>query len=171
MYLSNEEIKELVKEKGLISDNFVESNLTPNGYDMTIGSMTFDRRFIYIETAEEFSIPNDVVGTIFLRSTFARMGLVGTFGAVDAGYKGKLSLTLLNSDGLLSCNYISRVSKTHGATGATVETTTKEGYCKKGDMVLQKGTRIAQILFSKMSKETSAPYNGKYQKKTATQEQ
>ncbi len=53
--------------------------------------------FVLIGTREELDIPNDILGMLYLRSTYARNGLVSWFqGVVDPGYRGGLTVVLHN---------------------------------------------------------------------------
>jgi dCTP deaminase len=58
--------------------------LAPNGF-LLVGSM------------ETVNIPTDIIGMMYLRSTYARRGFVSWFqGIVDPGYKGGLTFALHN---------------------------------------------------------------------------
>lgn len=50
--------------------------------------------FYLMSTAERITLPLNVVGLIFLKSTWARMGLLIPPTVVDAGYTGVLSLII-----------------------------------------------------------------------------
>lgn len=102
-----------IKELDMISP-FCDTNLTPNGYDLTIGEIQIlgepsswsikDTRIhippktSFIVTVDEtITIPNFLIGILSLRSSYALKGVQATFGLVDAGYKGKLRLSLYNA--------------------------------------------------------------------------
>lgn len=107
--LTDREIKALVGRGLLIGENFVEKNLTPNGYDLTIGEVKVNSdpistdalvpgasRFL-VSSREFMNLPDDVIGMIWIRSSYARKGVLGSFGLVDAGFRGNLTLTFYNS--------------------------------------------------------------------------
>lgn len=107
--LTDGTIRELVKQGLLIEENFIEKNLTPNGYDLTIGEIKVNHdeissestvpantRFI-VSSREYMNLTNDVIGMIWIRSSYARKGVLGSFGLVDAGFRGNLTLTFFNS--------------------------------------------------------------------------
>ncbi len=107
--LSDRDIKALVDKGYLIEENFVEKNLTPNGYDLTIGEVKVNSdavseeamvpgtsRFL-VSSREFMNLTNDVIGMIWIRSSYARKGVLGSFGLVDAGFRGNLTLTFYNS--------------------------------------------------------------------------
>ncbi|MGP6220685.1 dCTP deaminase [Caldiplasma sukawensis] len=105
--ISDGNIKRLSEEAGLIKE-FKEENLTPNGYDLTIGSIYGERgivdeidvltgSWVKILTAEKLLIPEFLTGLIQIKSRFARKGLIGSFGYVDAGFSGVLELFFYSS--------------------------------------------------------------------------
>lgn len=106
--LSDREILSMTLKGELISENFLESSLTPNGYDLRvqdirIGGSETDEAIInpgnhfLASTMEFMALPDDVIGQIWIRSSFARRGIMGSFGAVDAGFHGTLTLSFLNA--------------------------------------------------------------------------
>ncbi len=133
--------------KGLIiSENFQESCLTPNGYDLRIGDIRTGNstyttevevppgRHFLVSTLEYLNLPAYIMAEIWIRSSYARMGVIGSFGAVDAGFRGNLTLSFYNA----SENRIS----------------------------LRRGDRIAQIVFHQMSGTAEKSYgerSGHYQ--------
>lgn len=105
--ISDVSIKRLSEEKSLIRE-FREENLTPNGYDLTIGSLYEERaivdesdvlpgRWVKILTAEKLLIPEFLTGLIQIKSKYARKGLIGSFGYVDSGFSGMLELFFFSS--------------------------------------------------------------------------
>ncbi|PYB68596.1 dCTP deaminase [Thermoplasma sp. Kam2015] len=144
MILNDETIIDMVAKGFLISENFEIKSLTPNGYDLRIDIIDVDgkqyskadipaMKHFLVSTMETLNMPEDVVGMIWTRSTFARKGIFGSFGAIDAGYHGNLTLSFFNADGPIELN---------------------------------KGDRIAQMLFVKMNERAKIPYykrSGNYQ--------
>ncbi|MFQ5837948.1 MAG: dCTP deaminase [Thermoplasmata archaeon] len=91
---------------------FKEENLTPNGYDLTIGEVlipSLDRScsdgsvgvpantWFLIGTVEFLDVGPKLAGDIWIRTTWARRGIIPAFGKVDAGFKGNLTLSALNA--------------------------------------------------------------------------
>lgn len=107
--LSDRDIKALVQKKMLISEHFEEKNMTPNGYDLTVGEIKVNSDSItaeatvpgtsrFLVSSREFmNMPDDIIGMIWIRSSYARKGVLGSFGLVDAGFRGNLTLTFYNS--------------------------------------------------------------------------
>src|SRR5712691_8389006 len=112
MALSDADILEAVAKGRLRIDNFNATNLTPNGYDVTIaevfvpatgtkttrGSATVgpSTRFA-VSTVEVFELGPDICADLWIRTTWARRGVVGSFGKVDAGFRGTLTLGAYNA--------------------------------------------------------------------------
>lgn len=107
--LRDSEIQELVVKGFLISSSFKDENLTPNGYDLTVKSIRVDgedserekalvkpHSVFWVSTSEEIRMPDDVGGKIWIRSSYARKGIFGSFGFVDAGFRGTLTLAFYN---------------------------------------------------------------------------
>lgn len=53
---------------------------------------------VLLTTQEYIKLPNDVVGLVNLRSSFARLGLVIPPTVVDAGFQGQLTIELVGSN-------------------------------------------------------------------------
>jgi dCTP deaminase len=52
-------------------------------------------RFL-VSTRERVELAGDLAGTLWLRTTWARRGVLASFGMVDAGFHGTLTLAALN---------------------------------------------------------------------------
>ena len=112
--LSDRSILEALAAGRLRIEGFVEKNLTPNGYDLTIaevavltspptsvksGTAKIPRRARFaVSTAEVVELGPDVTAQLWLRTTWARQGVLAAFGKVDAGFRGTLTLPGLNSN-------------------------------------------------------------------------
>lgn len=107
--LNDSEIEEYVKAGKLISSSYREENLTPNGYDLTIASIRVDGQedeveeavikpfsMFWVSTSETVDMPHDIGGKLWIRSSYARKGIFGSFGFVDAGFRGSLTLAFFN---------------------------------------------------------------------------
>ncbi len=111
MILSDGQILELVEKEQLISEGFHKDNLTPNGYDVTIKEVSVlgwrpeshgtavipKKTWFAISTEEYFRFPSYLVGEIWIRTTWARNGVVPSFGMIDAGFEGNLTLSAYNT--------------------------------------------------------------------------
>lgn len=112
--LSDRDIVAAMDEGRLRIDPFRKENLTPNGYDLTIDevsillkdSITVKSgvakipplvRFA-VSTAEVVEIGKTVTASLWLRTTWIRKGVIASFGKVDAGFRGTLTLGAFNAD-------------------------------------------------------------------------
>mgnify|MGYP001342982778 CR=1 FL=1 len=108
--LSDNSIVQLVKNKEITIDPFVDKNLTPNGYDLTIEEIEIPEkqktttkkmtippgeRFA-ISTKEVISCGENHCAQLWLRTSWARKGIICSFGKIDSGFKGNLTLLGLN---------------------------------------------------------------------------
>ncbi|MCL6089880.1 MAG: dCTP deaminase [Candidatus Thermoplasmatota archaeon] len=107
--LCDADILKMAERNDLISEEFSKDSLTPNGYDLRIAQISLDGenmqkevsvkggdRFL-VSTLEYISLPDNIVGQIWIRSSYARRGVLGSFGAVDSGFKGNLTLSFFHA--------------------------------------------------------------------------
>ncbi|MEW5761368.1 MAG: dCTP deaminase [Candidatus Thermoplasmatota archaeon] len=115
MILSDKDIKEHIKKNELSIEQFSEENLTPNGYDLSIGEINVQKfrkegygvgsgkiaippkTCFLISTKEYLKIGKKLCAHLWLKSTYARKGIFGAFGYVDAGFEGNLILSAYNA--------------------------------------------------------------------------
>jgi len=110
--LSDSEILDAIRARELRIDGFEEGNLTPNGYDVTIEEVWIPRTrtrarsgeavvpgntWFVIGTREYLVLPSDIVGEIWIRTTWARRGVLSSFGRIDAGFNGNLTFSAFNA--------------------------------------------------------------------------
>ena len=109
--LTREDIQEACRERRLLIEPLDNNALQPTSYDVAIGFLIDDdviENFDHIELAplefqkflsvESFLFPTDIVGHIYLRSTYARMGLIPIHqGRIEAGWRGKLVIEVFNA--------------------------------------------------------------------------
>ena len=110
--LSDSDILSLIEKGSLKIIGFDESNLTPNGYDVTVSEVWIpstdsrvvegevqvpEREWFVIGTAEHLELPSDIVGGIWMRTTWVRKGILSSFGRIDAGFKGNLTFSAYNA--------------------------------------------------------------------------
>lgn len=109
--LSDEAILSAIDLGELEIDPFNKDNLTPNGYDLTIkeieipnGDKTSNgdlaippgKRFA-VSTKERIACGPNLCAQIWLRTSWARKGIVCSFGKIDSGFDGTLTLLGFNS--------------------------------------------------------------------------
>lgn len=72
--------------------------LSECGYDVRIAQdvwMFLGRRFVLAHTIEEFDMPNDLMGRVLNKSTWARLGLDASMTTnIEPGWRGFLTLEL-----------------------------------------------------------------------------
>lgn len=109
--LIRESIREACHNHSLIIDPFEESHLQPTSYDVSVVQVLengvgrdFDSlrieylQFMNFIVRERLEFPLDIVGHIYLRSTFARGGLgVIHLGRIEAGWRGRLVIEVFNA--------------------------------------------------------------------------
>ncbi len=104
MILSDKAIRAMAESGMLISENYSEKSLTPNGYDLRISDVMYSGNRheevsvktggqFFISTMEKMKIPENIAGMLWMRSSYSRKGLFGSFGFVDAGFEGSLTLS------------------------------------------------------------------------------
>ncbi|MEA3204256.1 MAG: dCTP deaminase [Thermoplasmata archaeon] len=90
-----------------------EADLTPNGLDLRIGHVLVPSAMqepqehgtitvppmtrFQVGTLTVLQMPPDAVGSLWIRSSFARKGVLASFGKVDAGFRGNLTLGAFNA--------------------------------------------------------------------------
>ena len=146
--LSDKSIVQLVENNDITIDPFVDKNLTPNGYDLTIEEIEIPEkqktatkkmtippgeRFA-VSTKEVISCGENHCAQLWLRTSWARKGIICSFGKIDSGFKGNLTLLGLNTS--------------------------------KKNIDLEIGNTFAQIVFEKLSTTANELYekrSGNYQ--------
>src|SRR3989442_7454380 len=119
--LWDEAIRRFRAKGELRIEPFDEKNLTPNGYDVTIEEVLIPSsnarttqgvarippgtRFA-VSTRESVVLGRHLAGQLWLRTTWARRGVLAAFGMIDAGFSGTLTFGALNGgyrvlDGLI----------------------------------------------------------------------
>lgn len=149
MILTDDEIISRIKHKNISIEPFNEENLTPNGYDLTVGeiyipeinlivkkgSANIPGKMWFLISTMEYVKMGEHTGQLWLRTTYARKGILGSFGKIDAGFEGTLTLSLYNAS-----------EKTH---------------------IISVGERIVQIVFEHVMGNVIKDYeerSGKYQR-------
>jgi len=109
--LSDKSIIESIKNNEIIIDPFQAENLTPNGYDLTVDEIEIPtkkkiaKKHISIAPGERFAISTKEIiscgknycAQLWLRTSWARKGIICSFGKIDSGFSGNLTLLGLNA--------------------------------------------------------------------------
>ena len=108
MILTGKDIQQYI-DKGLLKISPVEPDqFKQNGIDIfvkppVLNLVTNEKENLFkhgcthlAETRETFSIPNDLMAFVLIRSSWARKGLFPPGTVVDAGFKGSLTIELFN---------------------------------------------------------------------------
>ena len=168
--LNRQELEKLIKKENLVSGYIdLETQLTPNGFDLTAadifefdgpGALDFSNKervvpegkkilpektgkekfgwwelkkgAYKIRTNEIVTLPNDLIGIAFTRTSLLRMGAFTQHGVWDAGFRGKGEFVLVVEN-------------------------------PKGIKIKQ-NARVTQLVFTKIN-ETSRGYEGIYKEK------
>jgi dCTP deaminase len=93
-------------------DPFNQKNLTPNGYDLTIEEIFIKKTnehvkegvavippfsWFAISTKEFVKMSDKITAQLWIRSSYARKGIMASFGKVDAGFHGTLTISCFNA--------------------------------------------------------------------------
>jgi len=111
--LSDIDIKNSMQNNELGIEPFVEKNLTPNGYDLSIDEVYIRKTdehvkdgiavipplsWFAISTKEFVKMGPKITSQLWIRSSYARKGIMASFGKVDAGFHGTLTISAFNSN-------------------------------------------------------------------------
>ena len=111
MILNDKDIMNYMEMGLLVIEDFDPDNLTPNGYDLTIEKISVEARTPYkegsvvipgsswfaVSTKEFIKFPSNVAGELWIRTSWARKGILASFGMIDAGFQGNLTLSAYNT--------------------------------------------------------------------------
>lgn len=97
--LSDIEIERRVAERSLVLDPYDPSCLNGAGYDLRLGmdATILPQTHQLVSTLERIELPDDLVGTLHVRSSVARGGIVASLALVDPGFRGQLTISLYNA--------------------------------------------------------------------------
>ena len=111
--LSDKDIENAMQSGSLGIDPFIEKNLTPNGYDLSIDEIFIRKTdqhiregiamippmtWFAISTKEFVKMGPQITSQLWIRSSYARKGIMASFGKVDAGFHGTLTISCFNSN-------------------------------------------------------------------------
>ena len=110
--LSDSDIISMIGSGDIVLQGFRPENLTPNGYDLTIGEIlvpSLDKKtsageieippmtWFLVGTDEVVELQKGITGQLWIRTSWARKGVIGSFGKIDAGFRGNLTLSAFNA--------------------------------------------------------------------------
>ncbi len=110
--LSDTDIMKYMKEEKLGLEPFISKNLTPNGYDLSIEEVYMKKNdenvtdglavvpamtWFAISTKEFVKMGAEITAQLWIRSSYARKGVMASFGKVDAGFHGTLTISCFNA--------------------------------------------------------------------------
>ena len=110
--LSDKDIEDSMKSGNLGIEPFIEKNLTPNGYDLSIDEVFIKKTdshikegvavvppltWFAISTKEFVKMGPQITSQLWIRSSYARKGILASFGKVDAGFHGTLTISCFNA--------------------------------------------------------------------------
>ena len=111
--LSDGDIEKSMKNNELGIEPFNQKNLTPNGYDLSIDEVYIRKldqhinegvaaipplTWFAISTKEFVKMGPQITSQLWIRSSYARKGIMASFGKVDAGFHGTLTISCFNSN-------------------------------------------------------------------------
>jgi dCTP deaminase len=97
--LSDVEIERCLNDGSLVISPFEGSCLNGAGYDLRLGgdlAMSPGAHKL-VATLERVEMGEALVGTLYLRSTLARSGIIASLALVDPGFRGQLTVSLFNA--------------------------------------------------------------------------
>ncbi|MFO7678060.1 MAG: dCTP deaminase [Thermoplasmatota archaeon] len=110
--LSDIDIENALQSGALGIKPFIKKNLTPNGYDLSIDEVYIKKTDIKIHegvavippqtwfaisTKECVRMGEQITSQLWIRSSYARKGVLASFGKVDAGFCGTLTFGCFNA--------------------------------------------------------------------------
>jgi dCTP deaminase len=97
--LSDVEIEECIKDGALAIVPFEDSCLGGAGYDLRLNEDIAipPGQSSLVATLERVELSAGLVGTLYLRSTLTRAGVIGSLALVDPGFRGQLTVSLFNA--------------------------------------------------------------------------
>ena len=111
--LSDKDIEISIEKNELDIEPFNPNNLTPNGYDLSIDEIYIKKTdqhikegivtipaltWFAISTKEFVKMGPKITSQLWIRSSYARKGIIASFGKVDAGFNGTLTISCFNSN-------------------------------------------------------------------------
>jgi dCTP deaminase len=97
--LTGEEIERRVKNGSITLSPFEPDCLNGGGYDLRLGmDVTIPPgTHCLAASLERVEIGDDIAGTLHIRSSLARSGIIASLALVDPGFHGQLTISLWNA--------------------------------------------------------------------------
>ena len=110
--LSDKNIEQSIQNNELSIEPFEKKHLTPNGYDLSIDEVYIRKNdqhitegtamippmtWFAISTKEFVKMGSQIASQLWIRSSYARKGVLASFGKVDAGFHGTLTFGCFNA--------------------------------------------------------------------------
>jgi len=110
--LSDNDIEQAMQNNDLGIEPYIQKNLTPNGYDLSIEEIYIKKTeqhiktgtavippltWFAISTKEFVKMGPQITSQLWIRSSYARKGIMASFGKVDAGFHGTLTIGCFNA--------------------------------------------------------------------------
>lgn len=97
--LSDTDIQRRITEGTLVLDPFEAACMNGGGYDLRVDSdiRIPPGRSMLAATLERVELGEDMVGTLHIRSSLARAGIIASLALIDPGFHGQLTIMLYNS--------------------------------------------------------------------------
>jgi dCTP deaminase len=97
--LSDVDIEGRIRDGSLTLDPFEPSCLNGGGYDLRVDvdAQIPPSQGRLVATLERVGLGDDLAGTLHIRSSLARTGIVASLALVDPGFRGQLTILLYNS--------------------------------------------------------------------------
>jgi dCTP deaminase len=99
LILSDVEIEQRISGHSLLIAPFESSCLNGAGYDLRLAEdlMMEPHQHKLVATLERVELGEDLVGTLHIRSSLARAGILASLALVDPGFRGQLTILLFNA--------------------------------------------------------------------------
>ena len=97
--MSGEEIERRVRNGSLALTPFERGCLNGGGYDLRVAmeAVIPPGEHRLVATLERVELGDDIAGTLHLRSSLARNGIIASLALVDPGFHGQLTISLFNA--------------------------------------------------------------------------
>ncbi len=99
MILSDQEIEKRIRNGSVVLSPFDSACLGGTGYDLRLAMNATippgEHRLV--ATLERVELGDDVAGTLHIRSSLARAGIIASLALVDPGFRGQLTISLFNA--------------------------------------------------------------------------
>ena len=97
--LSDVDIEKCIRERTLVLEPYESACLNGGGYDLRIDADTVipSGQGRLVATLERVEMGDELAGTLHIRSSLARAGLIASLALVDPGFRGQLTVLLYNS--------------------------------------------------------------------------